>query len=520
MDKPNNKKRLGEIIRILSKYNIISGITPQNLTALLEELGPTFVKLGQIVSMQPSILPAPYRKELEKLKTNVTPMSYDDVKSILKTEYGSSLYEIFSEIDPKPLGSASIAQVHLANLVDGTKVAIKIQRPGIYDTMYHDILLIKKAAAIIKFVARIGGEIDINMVLDEIWAAAKQEMNFIIEADNIREFYANNIDIAYVTCPRFINDYSTSRILVMEYIDGFFIDDLDALISNGYDLEEIAGKLAHNFVKQVIDDGFFHADPHCGNILIKDEKIVWIDLGMMGRLSSRDKKLFADAVAAIANNDITKVTNFALNIGVYKNKINYATLSSDIEVMLNKYIAIDFSQMDLMQLIDDFLSILKKNKIGMQKGMAMLFRAMSTIQGTLRVLNPSINFTGIMVDYMSANYIKNIDWKSELQSIFKSFRKSFDIPMQISDILNMFSKGISKINMELDMSNDMTFTIGKLINRVIIAMITCTLLICSSLICITDMQPKLLGVPALGVFGFLTAFLLGISIFISIIKKS
>lgn len=514
MGEQDNKKRLGEIIGILGKYNLISGMSPENLRSLLEELGPTFVKVGQIMSMQPTILPVQYCKELEKLRTNVSPMGFDRVKSILEAEYGTSLDEIFADIHPNPLGSASIAQVHLATLVDGDKVVIKIQRPGIYDTMYHDILLLKKAARIIKFVARIGDEIDISMVFDEIWAVAMQEMDFTIEAENAREFYANNTDVVFATCPKILNDYSTSKVLVMEYIHGFFIDDLSALESNGYDLEEISKKLAHHFVKQVIDDGFFHADPHCGNILIKDGKIVWIDLGMMGRLSSRDKKLLADAVSAVVNHDISKLTDFALNIGVCNEKISYAALSEDIEILLNKYGSVDFSDMDLIRLGDDFISVLKAHKIGIPKGLSMLTRALSTIQGTLRTLNPNINLIEIMIDYMSHNYINNLDIKNELHSILKSInfsvRKSLDIPAQFSDIMKMFSKGIFKVNMDVSMSDDMTKKIGHLINKVVIAMIIGALFIGSSIICTTDIPPKILGIPALGVIGFLIAFILGV----------
>jgi len=144
MDERNSNKRLREIIGILSKYNLVTGMTPENLTAMLAELGPTFVKAGQIMSMQPAILPVAYCKELENLRTNVAPMDYDTVIAILETEYGTSLDEIFTDIDPMPLGAASIAQAHMATLVDGKKVVVKIQRPGIYETMYHDILLIKK----------------------------------------------------------------------------------------------------------------------------------------------------------------------------------------------------------------------------------------------------------------------------------------------------------------------------------------------------------------------------------------
>lgn len=523
MDKQTNKKRLREIIGILRKYNLLSGITPDNLKLLLEELGPTFVKAGQIMSMQPNILPAHYCKELEKLRTNVAPMSYATIKSILEAEYGTALNEVFSDIDLTPLGSASIAQVHIATLVDGTNIVLKIQRPGIYDTMYHDIQLIKKAAGIIKFVARIGNELDIHMIIDEIWAVAKQEMDFTTEAENACEFYENNSEVTFATCPKILKEYSTSKVLAMEYINGFFIDDFDSLVNEGYDLDEIAGKLAFNFVKQVIDDGFFHADPHSGNILIRDGKIVWIDLGMMGRLSSRDRKLYAEAVSAIAHNDITQLADFALKIGVYDDKVSYSALCGDIETALNKYGSIDFSSMDLVKVTDTFLAALKAHGISMPRGISMLPRAMLTIQGTLRILNPNINFIEIMVNYMTDSYWRELNLKNEIESILKSinysFRKSLDIPAQISDTLKMFSKGITKANIELSMSEEMKFKLAYLVNKVVIALIISALLIASSFISTTDMYPQILGIPALGAVGYFTAFVLGVWMLISVVKK-
>lgn len=524
MNKTNNTKSLVEIINILSKYNIAAGITPKNLTALLEELGPLFINLGQIMSRQPNILPAQYCKELEKLQVNVAPMEFDDIKSILEAEYRTALNEIFLEIEPQPLEINPISQKHLATLLNDDKVVIKILRPGIYEAMYNNIQLIKKAVVIINFVARVGNK-TINMLIEEIWSTVKQEMDFIIEAENAREFYANNINVAFATCPKVIDDYSTSEILVMEYIDGFFIDDLNNLKSNGYNLEEIAEKIAHNFSKQLLEDGFFHTNPCCNNIMIKNGEIVWINPSMMSRLTSYDKKLYTDAFKAIINNDSIKLTDFALNIGVYKDKINYTALCSDIEVMLNKYNTIDFNNTDLMKLIDDFISILQEHKIDIPKRVCLLFRAIFTIQDTLHKLKPSINFVEILLDYTSSSYIKNVDLNHQLKTIIRtlnvSFRKSLHLPAQLSAALRIYSKGHSRINVKVDdMSDNLTLKIENLLNKIVIAMIACALLIASSLICITDMQPQISGVPALGILGYLAAFILGVWILFSIFKKT
>jgi len=523
MSKGENTKRLKEIVAILGKHNLLSGVSPESLKSILEDLGPTFIKAGQILSMQPNILPPEYCKELEKLRSDVAPMSFDTVRSVLEGEYNTTLEKIFKNFDQTPLGAASIGQVHAATLMDGTRVVVKVQRPGIYDTMSHDIELIKKASGMINFVTKLGDEIDINMVIDEVWEVAKQEMDFTLEADHAREFRNNNKDVSYVTCPKPFDEISTKKALVEEHIDGFSIDELEQLKSHGYDIEEIAEKLALNFVKQVIDDGFFHADPHCGNIKVQGGKIVWIDLGMMGRLSPRDKNMFADAVMAMATRDCMRLTDFVMNMGVHNTKVNYLDLEADIETIMNRYATADFGTLDIVQLTEELFAIMRKYKIGIPKGVSMLPRAMSTIHGTLQTLSPGMNAFEVISEYLSGYSKKHFDLKAELTSIGKrvvtSIQKSLDIPAQISDALRLLSKGFSKLNMELSMSDEMETKVSKLVDRVILALIACTLLIGSSIISTTYMQPQLLGIPALGAVGFFAAIVLVIIIIVSIVKK-
>ena len=523
MSKGENTKRLKEIVGILGKHNLLSGVSPESLKSILEDLGPTFIKAGQILSMQPNILPPEYCKELEKLRSDVAPMSFDTVRTVLEGEYGASLEKVFKTIDQTPLGAASIGQVHAATLLDGTRVVVKVQRPGIYDTMYHDIELIKKASGIVNFVTKIGDEIDINMVIDEVWAVAKQEMDFSLEADHAREFLTNNKDVSYVTCPKPFDEFSTTKALVEEQVDGFFVDELEELKKHGYDVEEIAEKLALNFVKQVIDDGFFHADPHCGNIKVQGGKIVWIDLGMMGRLSPRDKNMFADAVMAMATRDCMRLTDFVMNMGIHSAKVNYLDLESDIETVMNRYATADFGTLDIVQLTEELFAIMRKYKIGIPKGVSMLPRAMSTIHGTLQTLSPGMNAFEVISEYMSGYSKKHFDLKAELTSIGKrvvnSIQKSLDIPAQISDALRLLSKGFTKVNMELSMSDEMESKVSKLVDRLVLALIACALLIGSSIISITNMQPQILGIPALGAVGFIAAIVLVIIIITSVMKK-
>ena len=297
------KGRFREIAAVLHKHEISKGITPEKLRLILEDLGPTFIKVGQLMSLRSDILPKNYCDELQKLCSDVPPMPFYEVEEVLRDSFGYEWQEEFEWIDETPLGSASIAQVHRARLKTGEEVVIKVQRKGIYETMARDIGLMHKLVSLVPPIS-ITDMVDFKMVLNELWKVTQEEMNFIIEAGNMEEFKEKNRDVAFVDTPVLFKEYTTSSVIVMEYIDGYAIDDKEHLLEDGYDMNEIGSKYVDNFIKQVMDDGFFHADPHPGNVRIRDGKIVWIDMGMMGRLTERDREQIAKAVEGVAFNDI------------------------------------------------------------------------------------------------------------------------------------------------------------------------------------------------------------------------
>ena len=272
-----HKSRLREITAVLKKHGITRGVTPEKLRLILEDLGPTFIKIGQIMSMHSDILPKRYCDELMRLCYDVAPMPFKEVTEVIEAAYGCPFFDVFSEIDEKPLGSASIAQVHRAMLLDGSRVVVKVQRKDIYETMARDIALLHKAVKLVPPVS-IKGMVDLDMVLDELWAVTREEMNFLTEAANMEEFAKNNQDVAYVDVPKIYQEYTTMQVLVMEFVEGCGVNDKEYLLENGYDLQEIGSKLVDNYIKQVMEDGFFHADPHPGNVKIREGKIVWIGL--------------------------------------------------------------------------------------------------------------------------------------------------------------------------------------------------------------------------------------------------
>ena len=262
----DNRSRMKEIREVLFRNHITRGVTPEKLRVILEELGPTYIKLGQIMSLHSDILPKAYCDELVKLNYDVTPMPFSEVEEVINRSYREDWHQYFKTIDQESLGSASIAQVHRAVLLTGEEVVIKVQRKGIYDMMARDIGLLHRIVRLMPSVGGLKNVVDLGMILDEMWAVAQEEMDFLKEAANIEEFTRNNTGIAYVRVPHLYREYTTSRVLVMEYVGGCAINDREHLLSRGYDLEEVGRKLINNYVIQVMEDGFFHADPHPGNV--------------------------------------------------------------------------------------------------------------------------------------------------------------------------------------------------------------------------------------------------------------
>ncbi len=514
----SGRSRLAEITEVLRKNRIHRGVDPKKLRNILEELGPTYIKLGQIMSLHSDILPKEYCDELMKLNSNVIPMSFEAVEEILEESYGTPWRDIFGSIERIPLGSASIAQVHKAVLLSGEEVIIKVQRKGIYDIMSRDIALMKRAVKLMPPIGDIKNLLEPEMVLDELWFTAREEMDFLKEASNMAEFSANNRDIRYVSCPRLYPEYSTEKVLVMEYIDGFAINDAESLKENGYDLNEIGQKYVNNFIKQVMEDGFFHADPHPGNVRIRDGKIVWIDMGMMGRLTEKDRRIMVKGVNGIAKKDVTAIVNAVFEFGSYKGKPDRGKLYKDIKGFLDEYGGMSMGDLNVGEVMLDLLDIMKRNRIALPHGVSMLGRGLSHVEGVLAEISPDINMLEIAVARQTESALENFDWKKELhksgRKLYRSAVKGVEIPELTADLLKEVLEGRAVTNIELRSDEDfkeLTFTA---VRNLVIGICEAALLMSSSMICMTDMKPKILGIPALGFFGYMGA--LGIAAFFSL----
>lgn len=522
-DNKTSAARLREMISAIRRHGIIHGVSPEKLKSLIEDLGPTFVKFGQIMSMRTDMLPRRYCDVLSELRTDVKPIPYEEMLSVLESEYGVRASERFKEISHECIGSASIAQVHKAVLKNGRTVVLKVQRPGIYQTMERDILLIKRAISLTKVLRIDTGTIDFRMFIDEMWSSAQQEMNFLAEADYLQEFADLNAGIKYVGFPQIERTLTTSKVLVMEYIDGIQIDHLDELKAKGYDITEIGIKLAENYVKQIVDDGLFHADPHPGNIFIRDGKILWLDLGMVGRITNRDKVFLKKMILSVVQHDIEGLITIFLGMGTIRGKLDHTKLYEDIENMLARYGDLDLGELRLGQIMEEMKIILDYHQIYIPEGITMLGRGVITIEGVLAVCCPQVNFVQIMANHVSGMIWKDIDLRQELMSaalsLYGSAKNSLTIPEQMSNILKMAMRGQAKINVNLANADEPARLADNMVDKLIMSIICAAVIIGASLVSTTDLTPRVLGIPLIAFVGYIIATLIAGWLISKIMRK-
>ena len=497
--------RFLEIAGILQKHKVILGITPEKLRSILEDLGPTFVKLGQLLSMRSDLLPPAYCEELEKLRSEVRPMPMDEVTRVVEASLGTPLTEAFQAFDSVPLGSASIAQAHSAVLPDGQRVVVKVQREGIYDRMANDIALLRKAVKPLKFIPK-GETVDLNMVLTELWNVSQQEMDFLNEADNAEEFRRLNGDIAYIDCPRPFRELSTRHVLVMERVDGVQIDDNEALRQEGYDPSEICLKLCTNYMKQVLDDGFFHADPHPGNIRVRDGQIVWLDMGMMGRLSAKDQAAFEKSVAAVAARDTDGVVEAILAITRHTAPVDHRALADDVRGMLDQYMKMDMGSMNIGVIVQELLGIAQKHRLALPQGVTLLGRGISTLEGVAADLAPETNLMQIVAQRFTRKKLQDIDWKAFIadnaHSVYESVQKSLSTPALLNDALRSALKGELSVRVETVQPDAARREQGMRAERLNRTLIFTGLFVGSCLLTLSDVNPRVLGIPWIAALGF------------------
>ena len=531
-------KRLREIERILRQHRVLSGLTPEKATSLLEDLGPTFVKMGQIAANRSDVIPSAYADAFKRLRADVPPMPFSTVLATIEESLGHPWRETFSYIEEKPLGSASIAQVHRARIAPhavgdsgastgaaaaplpadapkaGSYVAIKVRRPHVVEQMTQDLALIRQAVALVGLTRATDGiKLSLDDLVTELERTTRQELDFCVEQHNLVRFRQLLDDQPGVESPRPYPHLSSDDVLVMDFVEGPMINDVPALRAMGLDPAKLGQRLAESFVTQIVDNGFFHADPHPGNILVRGEDIVWIDLGMVGQLSALERALIGRMFRAVAENDPYALMEALLGAVRTEGPVNHGRLLSQLGNLLVSYTTVNLADINVGSALMDVFGVLQTQNLALPPSFTLLARGMVTIEGVLVDIAPDTSVIDIIAAHVKR---RERTWEAFetkarefVSTAATSAQAAVRLPTQASHTLDMIDRGQVHVGADLGIPIDAIAALYSVSGTVAMALISAGLFIGSSLLATTNMHPQFLGVPLLGVLGYVGAFVLG-----------
>jgi len=546
-----NLKRLQQIITILIKYGFgyfvkqlrlidliakgskilklkTSEITkaplPVRIRLVLEELGPTFIKLGQVLSTRSDLIPPNYIKELQKLQDEVPPFEYVQVEQIIKKELGTDISTIFKSFEQKPTAAASLGQVHQAILEDDNVVVVKVQRPNIEKIIETDLDILFDLARLTERHIPASRLYDPVGIVEEFARVIRSELDYGTEGRNAEKFRKNFQDDETIYTPKIYWEFSSKRILTMELIQGIKINNLQELDKAGYNRKKIAENGAKAFMKQILIDGFFHADPHPGNMLVmKGEIIGFMDFGMMGRLDEEIKEKGVDLFIAILERNPGKIINEMLNLGITSQEIDTRSLKIDIREMLDQYYDKSLKEIKLGELINQLVNIAIKYHIRIPVEFALLGKSLLTIEGIGLVLDPHFNLAEIAKPYAQDLILERKSPQRFILKLLNDLAELYNliilIPKQLSKTLKKMEEGVFKLEFQHRGLENLITALDRSTNRLAYSLILAAIIIGSSLIMQTDKGPHFMGFPVIGVLGFLIAGILGLGFIIIIIRS-
>ncbi len=520
------RKRLPQILGVFGKHNFYAnGLTPVELRTTLEDLGPTYVKIGQIMSSRLDMLPKAYCDELGKLRQNVKPLDPAVARAVIEEETGRKIEDIYKEFRDEPLGSASIGQVHYGVLKDGTRVVTKVQRPLIADMMRKDFVVLKKLADLLKSFSDTEGALDLKSVIVELEAVTEEELDFRVEANNTKFFQENCLDgEGKILCPKIIDELTTERIMTMTYIDGCSIGKKDQVIAQGADPTALGQLLVENYLHQVLDVGTFHGDPHQGNIMVSEGKPYWIDFGMMGHISQTNVSLIQDIVVSMVTGDLETMTNAVVTLGNAGPETDRAKLSEDLDAFIQRFMSISsIGELDMSAMFGEITDLASNNHMKLPGEYTMLVRGLATLEGVVEELCPDMNLFKFVSDKMIERMKKSFDIKETLigagKDALAAGKKVIQLPMLASDALTNLAKGRMKTNVELTGYDDLMDKTRHIVTNTAMIVLSCFIFLGSSILmlgaCImsaNNVQPSanLSTLPLISIFGILFSIALAI----------
>ena len=489
---------------------------PERVRMVLEELGPTFVKMGQILSTRDDLIPMEYVQEMSKLQDAVPAFPYDRVKEVILSETGKAPGAIFRAFQKKPIAAASIGQVHRALLKStGQEVAVKIQRPDIQQTVEVDLDILRHLAALMeRHVAELK-YVHPAKIVNEFARTMEDEMDYRVEASHIERFAQQFVNDRTIYVPKVFRELTTKRMLVMEFIHGVKASDSVALEKGGYDLKEVAGRGADSMLQQICNWGFYHADPHPGNILVLPNNVVcFIDFGMMGRITQQEREDFTDFVEVLIRKDDRKAGEALLKLTDGSVDPKHDELQRDLLEFVDRYAYLPLKELDMGKMLQSIVEILRKQGTSLKPDLFLMVKALTIAEGVGTSLDPDFEIMGHAEPFFRKVRLSRYSFQELTTGLMDTgtqwYRLVRDIPVELKELLRKASEGTLKLDIEYGALEHTLFRLDLISGRIASAIVLSSLIIGSSIIVLSNTPPKWHEMPVIGVAGLLIAAAMGL----------
>jgi ubiquinone biosynthesis protein len=497
---------------------------PQRLRMAFEELGPTYIKLGQILSTRPDLVPVDILKELARLQDEVPPFPFEDVRAVIESEFGVPAEEIFDQLDEQPLASASIGQVHKARTKDGEPVAVKFQRPDIQRIIEVDLEIMLHLATLAE---RHIKEFEIHRpvkIVEEFARTLEKEIDYRNEATNMERIARRFLDTPHIYIPAVFREFTTSRVLTTELIEGVKISKIESILEAGLDQKVIADRVVGLVLKQAFQHGFFHADPHPGNIFVlADNVICLVDYGMMGLVDRATREAFVDLIDSVVHQQEVKTTQVLLNLTDWDEDPDIRALEREVADFMGRHFYKPLKDMEIGKLLQDLLHLTMRFRLRLPPDIFLMIKALSSVEGVGRALDPDFDLIAHARPFIQQVKLERFGPKRisadvyDMMSRLLQFLQQF--PKDLMDLTGMIRQQRLSLKLEHKGLESMLATQDQTSNRMSFAIIIAALIIGSALIVISEIPPLVYGISLIGILGYLVAAIMGIWLLVAIIKK-
>ncbi|MCF6245990.1 MAG: AarF/UbiB family protein [Desulfobacula sp.] len=496
----------------------------QRIRMTLEELGPTFIKMGQVLSSRPDLIPPDLLNEFTKLQDNVPAFDFEQVKAIIASEFGKSYDQIFDSMQKTPLASASIGQVHKATLFDNSEVAVKVQRPGIRKTIEADLEIMLHLASIMENNIEEVAFFKPVKIVEEFARTLEKELDYAIEALSMEQMAGQFEKDPAIHIPRVYRSQSSERVLTMAFIKGIKADDIAAIEKNGLDRQKLTRRGADFIMKQVFEHGFFHADPHPGNIFVLKGNIICpIDFGMTGFIDKNTRELFADLIHSIATKKFRLTARLLCELAEFEIQPDLTRLEKEISFFVSTHLSKALKDIKTARMMNRFLELCATYDLRIPPDFFLMMKAFISIEGVAKTLDPDFDMISHAVPYVTR--VKYQKFKpSRVAEEFMGFaRESYKLlqvlPTDLVEILRQTKSGKLHLNIKIDGLDKLMHTQDQTSNRISFSIIIAALILGSAIVINSNVPPTLFGVSVIGIAGFVAAAIMGIWLLVAIIRK-